>query len=88
MVQVDTVSEKIKSFILKNFPLARNRRIHNNDRLLESGIVDSLGVLNLVSYVEQEFHISVSDDDLVPDNFQTIGHLTEFVRGKRNSGQE
>lgn len=76
---VDTVSEKIKSFIWKNFPLARKRSIHNDDLLLEGGIIDSLGVLNLVSYVEEEFQISVSDDDLVPDHFRTIGHLADFV---------
>ena len=76
------ISQQIKAFIDKQFPLARTRQIGMDYALLENGIVDSLGVLDVVTFLEQQFHISVVDDDLVPEHFQTIARLTEFVHAK------
>src|SRR5712692_481815 len=86
MAEVDAVTEQIRSFLLEKFPLARKRGLKNGDKLLESGILDSLGVLDLVSFVEQEFAIQMSDEELVPDNFQTIDQLAAFVRTKSKHG--
>jgi len=61
---------KIRKFILDKFPLARKQQIKDSDPLLESGFLDSLGVLDLVSFVEQEFSVHVADDELVPENFR------------------
>jgi acyl carrier protein len=81
-MQSNAVHEQIKKFITNHFPLARNRDIRNDDRLLENGILDSLGVLDLVAYIEEEFKITVADEDLVPEHFQTIADLTVFVLEK------
>jgi acyl carrier protein len=77
------VKEKIKAFVLDRFPLARTRKLQTHDLLLESGVLDSLGVLDVVGFTEKEFSIQVSDEELVPDNFQTIDSLTDFVLQKR-----
>ena len=82
MAAGNSVNERIRGFILEKFPLARKQGLKSNDRLLEGGILDSLGVLDLVSFVEQEFAIQISDDELVPDNFQTIEQLAAFVQAK------
>lgn len=82
MLSIDAVKEELKSFLIKQFPSARNQHFNNNEQLLASGIVDSLGVLDLVNYIEQTFQISMSDEDLVPENFQTIEKLTLFIRNK------
>ena len=88
-MQVNTLSEQIKEFIVKRFPLAgKHETIKNDDLLMESGILDSLGVVELVTYLEQQFKIVVSDEDLVPENFQTIQHLANFLRRKTNSASE
>ncbi len=88
MTQVSALSEQIKSFILKKFPLARKRGLEDSDPLLESGILDSLGILDVVGFVEQQFAISISDEELVPENFHTVESLVAFVQRKRshNSG--
>ena len=70
---------KIRGFILEKFPLARKEQIKGSDALLESGILDSLGILDLVTFLEQEFSITIADDELVPDNFQTIDGIVAFV---------
>lgn len=83
---MDSIGEQVRSFIMKTFPLARRVSLRNEDPLLEGGIIDSLGVLSLVSYLERTFHIQISDDDLLPENFQTIAHLVAFV-GRRRADQ-
>jgi acyl carrier protein len=72
----------IRQFILEKFPLARKQQLRDSDALLESGILDSLGVLDLVSFLEQQFSIVVADDELVPENFQTVERIVTFVESR------
>lgn len=75
-------AERIRIFILDRFPLARRKGLKNGDPLLDSGILDSLGVLDLVGFLEKEFTVRVSDDELIPENFETIEALVTFVENK------
>jgi len=77
-------TEKIHSFLLRKFPAAKKQRLDMNVPLLQSGIIDSLGVLDIVAYIEQTFAISVSDEELSPDNFSTISALASFVLKKQS----
>lgn len=79
------INVQIRNFILDKFPLARKQQIKDSDPLLESGVLDSLGVLDLVSFVEQEFSVHVADEELVPENFQTIDRIAAFVEGKSST---
>jgi len=79
------INERIRVFVLEKFPLARKRGISFQDDLLQSGIVDSLGILDLVTFVEQNFGITLNDDELLPENFQTIERLSAFVQSKNPS---
>jgi acyl carrier protein len=64
-------------------PQARDARIiADNDSLFSTGIVDSLGVLELVRFIEEEFVIDVAEEDLSPEHFGTIAGLAKFVRCK------
>lgn len=77
-----TVRAQVEAFVLEKFPLARKRPLAGSDNLLESGIIDSLGILDLVSFLEQRFAIVVADEELTPDNFQSLDQLTIFVERK------
>jgi acyl carrier protein len=72
----------VREFILRQFPRARKQQIKNSEHLLESGMLDSLGVLEVVTFIEQEYGFRVSDEDLVPENFQTIDRIAAFIRSK------
>lgn len=72
----------VREFILQQFPRARKQQINNSDHLLESGMLDSLGVLQVVTFIEGEYGFSVSDEDLVPENFQTIDRIAAFIQSK------
>lgn len=88
MANSNNIGERINQFVLRTFPLARKKAPTPQDDLLESGVIDSLGVLDLVTFVEKEFGIAVSDEDLLPENFNTLERLTTFVRGKTGSGSK
>jgi acyl carrier protein len=78
------IAERIREFIGDHFPSARRGKLGSQDALLENGIIDSLGVLDLVSFMEETFAITVMDEELLPENFQTIERLTKFVESKSN----
>lgn len=77
------VGPRIRAYLIEHFPTARNRTLGEDDHLLANGILDSLGVLDLVAYLEQEFGIVVADEDLIPEHFQTLRHLATFVEERR-----
>jgi len=78
------VETALRRFILDRFPIARQRDISNHDLLLEKGILDSLGILEVVTFVEAEFNIAVDDEDLQPENFESIHAMTGFVQAKKS----
>ena len=79
-----SIAGSVREFILRQFPLARKHQIKNSDPLLESGTLDSMGVLEVVTFIEQQYSICVSDDDLVPEHFQSIDRIAGFIAGKVN----
>jgi acyl carrier protein len=82
MNTTNSTTERVRAFVLEHFPLARKRATKDSDPLLDSGIIDSLGVLDIVSHLEKEFALTVADDELVPENFQTIDRIAAFVESK------
>ena len=54
-----------------------------DDSLLESGVIDSMGVLQLVAFLERTYGIKVEDDDLMPENFDTIGAIAAFIEERQ-----
>ena len=58
-------------------------KIEENTKLIETGILDSLSVLKVVIFIEEKFGFKVTADEVIPDNFETLGAMTSFVRGKK-----
>ena len=81
-----TVIDTIHGFITQTFPVTRGRRLDLADPLLTSGIVDSLGVLSIVGFLEKEFGVALDDDDLTPENFRSIADIAQLVGKKRSAG--
>ncbi|MFH1215969.1 MAG: acyl carrier protein [Pseudomonadota bacterium] len=80
----DTI-QKIRSFIFENFLFdAEESSLKNDDSFLEQGIIDSTGVLELVDWLEETFAIKVQDDELIPENLDSVSKLAEFI-GNKNS---
>ncbi len=77
------ITEEVKSFILDNFMFGRDEdELEHEDSLMEKGIIDSTGVLELVGFLERTFDIEVEDEELIPDNLDSIGNITRYVERK------
>jgi acyl carrier protein len=59
--------------------------LQNDVSLLKGGILDSLSLLKLVMFIEERFRITVNDEELTPDNFETIDKICSFLQSKRTS---
>ena len=82
-----SIEQRIHAFVLEKFPLARKAGVGKDTPLLEKGILDSLGILDVVSFLETEFSMAVNDEELVPENFQTLGTLSAFVLKKTGKSE-
>ena len=74
--------EKIKAFIVDNFMFGSSDGLTYETSFLDEGIIDSTGILELVDFLEKEFNISVEDEELVPENLDSIDNVDEFVSRK------
>jgi acyl carrier protein len=81
------IEDGLRRFIEENFLYEReSTRLRAEDSLLETGVIDSTGVLELVAHLEAEYGIHVLDDELVPENLDSIRSLVAFVGRKRATG--
>ena len=79
----EAVAAKIRDYLSRNFLFSEQGFEYEDDAsFLEQGIIDSYGFIELLHWVEEEFSISVADDELVPDNFDSVRNLTSFILGK------
>ncbi|NLE02886.1 MAG: acyl carrier protein [Fibrobacter sp.] len=80
------IQDHIVSFIKSNFLMNSDTiSFTNNDSFLEKGIIDSTGILELVSFVQQTFGITVHDEELLPENFDSVNKIVSYVSKKSYS---
>lgn len=78
-----TVSERLKDFVLTSFLFGDESRMPTEDEsLLQSGILDSTGVLELIEFIEESFGIQVSESETVPENLGSLNALTRYINSK------
>jgi acyl carrier protein len=80
---MDRLRSEIREFIAKNFYLPDPTALCNEASLMELGIVDSTGVLEVIGFLEDTYDIRVDDEETVPDNLDSVEHLASFVKRKR-----
>ena len=77
-----SISEQVREYIKDNFLYGSADEIGDKDSLLDAGVIDSTGAMELVSFIETRFSVAVSDSDLVPENLDSIAAITEFITRK------
>lgn len=82
MRTLEEVQSAVSQFVLDQFPAARKRGISADDSLLDQGIVDSMGVLEIVTFVESEFDVTLTDDELMSDHFESIASISKLIHSK------
>jgi acyl carrier protein len=75
-------------FIVTNYFFGDTARVpRDDDSLVEEGIIDSTGILELIEFLESHFEVEVSESETVPENLGSISNLTEFIMSKRSAHQ-
>jgi acyl carrier protein len=76
------VKAKIREFMLSNFVKDSGLVLEDDTSFLDNGIIDSTGVMELVAFIEATFRIRVEDEEIIPDNFESVNALTRYIRSK------
>jgi acyl carrier protein len=81
---ISEIIERTRAFVVQNFLYARSDiQLNPDDGFLERGIVDSLGVVEFLAFIEDEFGIKVGDHEVTEENFGTLTNIATYVLNKR-----
>ncbi len=86
MVAKSEIKDRLATFVNANFVKDSGKAINDNTSFLDDGIIDSTGVLELVSFLEESFSFRIEDEEIMPDNLDSINKLLVFVEKKLDSG--
>ena len=80
---MEDVRKKIRNYILENFLFTSDLNAIDDDRsFLKTGIIDSTGILEIIGFVEEEFKINVEDEEVIPENLDSINLISRFIMSK------
>ncbi|MCD6374723.1 MAG: acyl carrier protein [Caldisericaceae bacterium] len=83
---MESIEQKIRNYIVENFLFGDETVLFNNDdSLSENGIIDSTGILGLVNFLENEYQISIKNEEIVPENLDSINKIVRFLKTKFES---
>lgn len=82
------LNSELREFIVENFLFGQSFSFSDDDSFVKSGIIDSTGVVELISFVEQRYGITVEDDEIAPQNLDSINTLCQFIGRKTSVLQE
>jgi acyl carrier protein len=74
--------QTIREFVVENFLFGEANGLKDDTSFLEEGIIDSTGILELVTYLEDEFSITVEDEELIPENLDSISNVASYLERK------
>jgi acyl carrier protein len=88
MPSPDTIEQEVRQFLRDNFPLSADGVVlGQDDSLIEVGIIDSTGVLELIGFIEERYEVVIADAEVLPENLDSIANITRFV-GEKTAGLE
>lgn len=76
------ITNELRDFLIKNKFIKSSKDLQDEDSLLEKGIVDSAGMLELVSFIEARYSIKIDDDELMPENLDSLKAIENFINSK------
>lgn len=79
----EQIEAQVRDFLINNFIFDPSAEPGTEDSLMENGVVDSTGILEVLMWVESEFGVHVEDSEVLPENFDSIGNMTRYVERKQ-----
>ncbi len=77
------ITTVIRQFIIENFLFEEDEDMKEDTSFLENGIIDSTGILELVAFLEETFEIAIEDEELIPENLDSIENVVQYVQKKK-----
>lgn len=78
-----TVEDKVRNYILENYLFSDDQSMLNSaDSFLQKGILDSTGILEVIYYLEDEFSVVVDDEEMLPENLDSVNNLVAYIARK------
>jgi acyl carrier protein len=82
----DALNDQIRTFILENYLFTNDASaLGLDDSLLGRGIVDSTGMLEIIFFIEEQLGVKVKDEEMIPDNLDSVSKIAAFVSNKRKA---
>ena len=80
-----STEEKIRGYILENFLFTDDQTaLSNGDSFLEKGLVDSTGILEILTFIEDDFDLVVDDEEMIPENLDSVENIVAFIAKKQS----
>ena len=77
------IEQKLRKFVLENFLFTDEQsRLDSADSFMEKGIIDSTGIMEVIFFLEEEFGVKVKDEEMTPENLDSINNLVAFISNK------
>lgn len=77
--------QTLREYFAKEIPTAK-KDLSDDESLIEAGILDSMAIVKLVTYLEEQFSVQLDDDEFDPDNFETLAAIDELIQRKQGGG--
>ena len=84
-METETTKQQIRNFIRDNFLFADTSTLGDSDSFLDGGIIDSTGILELIAFIGKTYDIAVTDEEMIPDNLDSVNKVAAYVASKRQS---
>jgi acyl carrier protein len=81
------ITNTIRQFLSERAWLTDDNEVSEADSLLEKGVIDSMAMVELISFIERTYHIHIEDEELMPENFDCLASMARFVESKQNGGR-
>jgi len=79
-----TIATVIRKYVLENYLFTDNEdELKNDDSFLEKGILDSTGILEIITLIEEQFGIKVDDAEMIPENLDSVNNIVSYVNKKK-----
>lgn len=81
-----SAEQKVRDYMLENYLFTDDQSaLNNDDSFLDKGIIDSTGILEVIYFLEEEFSIKVEDEEMVPENFDSVNNIAKYIQSKQSA---
>lgn len=79
-----SIEKEVRSYILENYLFTSDESMLRNDEsFLDKGIIDSTGILEVISFLEEQYKIKIDDNEMMPENLDSVNNIVKFVTAKQ-----